>query len=184
MEHFIPKFAKLDPQEVIDTEFVVSQSLNFQFWVRTPEKALCGWALDVQASRLLWSLLRHRLIVLQSRPKPDTKAIQKALSTASSFLSASRLTDAELIYTPSQVALGSFRLANKGLVDELLEWKYAEKDVDLPFGIPKDRLLEILGQVEEVIKTGEGDLDRKTVKDIDKRLKQCSNPAKIPGTAL
>ena len=50
MEHFIPKFAKLDPQEVIDTEFVVSQSLSFQFWIRTPEKPLRGWLLDLQVS--------------------------------------------------------------------------------------------------------------------------------------
>ncbi|ORX39396.1 putative cyclin-dependent protein kinase regulator [Kockovaella imperatae] len=166
MEHFTPKFAKLDAQEIIDTEFVVSQSLSFQFWVRTPEKALRGWALD-----------------LQTKPKADVKAVKKSISSALTFLSASRLTDAEFIFTPSQISLAALRLADRGLVDEYLEWKY-EENGETTFGLTKGRLVEILVELEAMIETGKTELDRKTVKDIDKRLKQCSNPAKIPGTAL
>ena len=48
IDQFIPKFAKLSPADVLDTEFTVAQSLGFEFWVRGAEKALRGWTLEFQ----------------------------------------------------------------------------------------------------------------------------------------
>ena len=42
----------------------------------------------------------------------------------------------------------------------------------------------ILDEVEKMIKDGEKEVDMKKVKNVDKRLRQCSNPARVPGTAL
>lgn len=55
--------------------------------------------------------------------------------------------------------------------------------------MPKDRLLDIVTEISEIIAgvmevNGDVGVDMKAVKDVDKRLKMCSNPEKIPGTAL
>ena len=52
MDSFISKFAKCQPCDILDTEFLVAQSLSFEFWVRGPEKALRGWALELQVCPL------------------------------------------------------------------------------------------------------------------------------------
>ena len=48
MDRFREKFAKLNPDEILEHEFLVAQSLAFEFWVHGPDKALRGWALDFQ----------------------------------------------------------------------------------------------------------------------------------------
>lgn len=52
IDAFIPKFAKLQASDVISTEFLVAQSLNFEFWVRGAEKGARGWFLEFQVSPL------------------------------------------------------------------------------------------------------------------------------------
>lgn len=129
----------------------------------------------------------------------DSEAIQRALPVALETLSLSRLTDAEFIYTPAQIALACFRVSNRSLVDEFLDWRYdmfesnlppkpagedEESTPRLPYGMAKDRLVQILQDIEVMIKEGSRAVDVKKVKEVDKRLKLCTNPEKIPGTAL
>ena len=59
MSHFRDRFAKLNPQDILDNEFLVAQSLAFEFWVRGPDKALRGWALDLQVCAVVLSLVNH-----------------------------------------------------------------------------------------------------------------------------
>ncbi|WWC64757.1 uncharacterized protein I303_107368 [Kwoniella dejecticola CBS 10117] len=188
MDQFISKFSKLSPDDIIDTEFLVAQSLGFEFWVRSAEKALRGWSLD-----------------FQNQPNPPIDTIQRSLSEALKYLSQSLMTDLEFIYTPSQISLACFHLSNPTLVEEFLRHRYTnfkskltstpndaesgegdqEDQQELPYGMTQVRLLDILRDIEGIIKTdGAIDIDMKKVKEIDKRLKNCTNPEKIPGTAL
>ncbi|WOO80987.1 Cyclin CCL1 [Vanrija pseudolonga] len=168
----VSKLKGFKPADVLDLEFLVAQSLSFEFWVRGADKALRGWSLE-----------------LQDQAKPPVDAIQRALPAALDRLRWSRYTDAEFIYTPSQVALACFRLANAELVDSFLEFRYAAasatEGAGLPYGLPLDDLLRLTKEIEGVIRdAGQGEFDMKTIKEIDKRLKSCTNPEKIPGTAL
>ncbi|WVW86328.1 hypothetical protein I302_108370 [Kwoniella bestiolae CBS 10118] len=183
MDQFISKFPKMSPDDILDTEFLVAQSLGFEFWVRSAEKAVRGWSLD-----------------FQNQSNPPFDLIQKTLPEALNNLSSCLLTDLEFIYTPSQISLACFHLSNTQLVEGYLEYKYfnisesSTGDLDgegstgneaIPFGMEKDRLLEILNDIEMIIKRdGHGEFDLKKVKEVDKRLKNCTNPEKIPGTAL
>ncbi len=55
----------------------------------------------------------------------------------------------------------------------------------VPYGMEKGRLLEILTEIRQMIESvGDGEVDIKKVKGVDKRLRGCLNPEKIPGTAL
>lgn len=126
----------------------------------------------------------------QSQPDINLRSVQESLNPALQYLRASRLTDAEFIYTPSQIALACFRLANPELVDRFLDWRYDTADAEEvevhgpPYGIERTRLGQILLDVGEMIKEGTVELDLKVIKGIDKRLKSCTNPEKVPGTAL
>nr|ODN89598.1 cyclin H [Cryptococcus depauperatus CBS 7841] len=160
---FVSKIPKLSADDVLEKEFLVAQSLGFEFWVRGPHEPLRGWGLE-----------------LQDQSDPPTEMILKALPIALNHLSISYLTDAELIFTPSQISLACWRMADKMLVESFLEQRY-----QYPlYGLTRSRLLEILDQIQEMISSTEGDIDLKKVKEIDKRLRQCTNPEKIPGTAL
>jgi cyclin H len=102
------------------------------------------------------------------------------------------MTDLEFTHTPSQISLASWYLSSEGLVTSYLDWKYPSDDEpmseeqmeDLPFGSAKERLLEIIRDVAGIIGDAEVEVDIKKVKEVDKRLKGCTNPEKIPGTAL
>ena len=71
-------------------------------------------------------------------------------------------------------------MSDRTLVSTYLDGKYADP---LAFGMERPRLEEILDEIESVI-AGVPEMDMKKVKDVDRRLKGCTNPEKIPGTAL
>ncbi|KJD99926.1 cyclin H [Cryptococcus gattii NT-10] len=188
-DQFVSKIPKLTSEDVLEKEFLVAQSLSFEFWVHGADKALRGWTLD-----------------MQDQPNPPLEAIQKAIAPAFTHLSTSYLSDAEFIFTPSQISLACLRMADNKLVEGFLEGRYAahaaaiasnsvdgaeESKAGTPvqgpaplYGMEKSRLLEILEQIEAIIQTAAVGLDVKKVKEVDKRLRQCTNPEKIPGTAL
>ncbi len=119
----------------------------------------------------------------KTMPRVSIERIQKAFPAALEHLQASRLSDSEFLFTPSQIGLACFHLADAPLIDDFLSWRY-ESDTSI-YGIEKDRLVGILSEVEEVVReVGTGEVDLKKVKEVDKRLRGCTNPEKIPGTAL
>ncbi|CAK9780137.1 cyclin-like protein [Cutaneotrichosporon oleaginosum] len=169
IKDFVKKFEKFKADDVLDLEFLVAQSLSFEFWVRGAERALRGWALELQSSPVSGAGERA----------------QRALPKALRALAASRMTDAEFLFAPAQIALACWRIADRELTDAFLEAKYdGAEEGKLPFGIAQDALLGISGDLETMIRAGEAQQDLKKVKEVDKRLKSCANPEKVPGTAL
>ena len=97
-------------------------------------------------------------------------------------MDASRLSDVEFLYTPSQIGLACFQLADPNLVSAFLDWRYQSSPE--MYGISRERLDTIVKQIGELIIEHKEEVDLKAVKGIDKRLKMCTNPAKVPGSAL
>lgn len=98
---------------VLDLEFLVSQSLQFEYAVVGAHRALYGLVLD-----------------LQSLPEgaPTREQVHKVAAAAQIKLGNSRLTDAEFVYTPSQIALACIRGAGdegQSLVNKWLDAKEA-----------------------------------------------------------
>ena len=85
--------------------------------------------------------------------------------------------------------MAGWYLSSPELVGSYLDWKYEgdepmeEDNGESPFGSAKDRLVEIIKEVADIIQ-GTGEVDFKKVKEVDKRLKGCTNPEKVPGSAL
>lgn len=110
-----PEVIKENEKTVLDLEFSVSQSLSFEYSVHGAHRALYGLILDSQS--------------LAS--PPSREAIHALTAASHKNLSSSRLTDAEFIYTPTQIALACIRASEGGgvtgkeLVEKWLDAKEA-----------------------------------------------------------
>jgi cyclin H len=85
-----------------------------------------------------------------------------------------RLTDAEFIYAPSQIALASFYLASEELAEQ---WARAKGVGQSGLDVIKEAA-SMIGQESEQ----RGGIDVGRLREVDRRLKVCKNPEKIPGT--
>lgn len=93
-----------------------------------------------------------------------------AYHAALKHVRASRLTDAELIYTPSQIAIACFYLASPELAQRWVMFKQA------------DSILDMVKQIADMILKDGLSPDVEAVRAVDKRLRLCKNPEKVPGT--
>jgi cyclin H len=119
---------------------------------------------------------------------------------AKPHLRASRLTDLEFIYSPSQIALACFRMIDPSIVETwlgikvtklssssaLVETEAAKKEEGERLGDQKEQgVLKMLQAIEIVIREVEKNgVDRAKVTEVDKRLKWAHNPEKDPNSAL
>lgn len=100
--------------------------------------------------------------------------LRKAYDAALTHVRASRLTDAEFIYTPSQIALACFSLASPALASAWLRSKTGQGS--------EESVLSVLEPIKAMVLTEGAPPDVEAVREVDRRLKLCKNPEKIPGT--
>ncbi|BGP40863.1 hypothetical protein JCM10450v2_004867 [Rhodotorula kratochvilovae] len=185
---------KVEPASILALEFLVSQSLHFEYKIHHAHLALSGLVLDMQTAGV-----------------PSSR-IAAALPRAQSTLRTARLSAAELVYPPSQIALACMRIADREAVETWLQVRReaaararkeaeerlarmereqkgaeGEKQRDDGAGEPPqlehEGLLHVLDAVQTMIQ------ERKTVSkeratEIDRRLKWARNPEKDPKSAL
>jgi cyclin H len=124
LKHFAQKLAGKDPTPaavaeyskiVQDLEFLVSQSLSFEYTVHGAHRALHGLFLDLQSLQ----------------PKPNMDSLSTMLAPSRANLQRSRFTDVELIFTPAQIALAcvySIDDAAKDLIGRYVKEKEKRAD--------------------------------------------------------
>lgn len=173
----IPRTAQAD---VLDLEFLVAQSLGFDFSVWHAHRALWGLWLDMQVRHgVLCSV--HQLISVQTVPDILMEDLRNAHDEALGHIRAVRLTDAELIYTPSQIALACLDIASPALARAWARTKVSSPQSSPPAG-EEDDILSILEPIKSMITT-QGQLpDVEAVREVDRRLRLCKNPEKVVGS--
>ncbi|OBZ78718.1 Cyclin mcs2, partial [Grifola frondosa] len=149
--------SKTIPSDVLDLEFLVAQSLGFDFAVWHPHRALWGIWLDIQ-----------------NLPDAPIEKLRKDYEIALSHVRASRLTDAEFIYTPSQIALACFSLASPSVASAWAHSKFPTSENPL--------VLAVLEPIKAIITTDGSPPEVEAVREVDRRLKLCKNPEKIVGS--
>jgi cyclin H len=82
----------------------------------------------------------------------------------------SRLTDAEMLYTPSQIALASFALASRELAER---WAMSKGATNA---------LAVVDSIAEMIQKHGNGPDVEAVREVDRRLRLCKNPEKVKGS--
>ena len=85
---------------------------------------------------------------------------------------ASRLSDTELIYPPSQIALAALSLADPELASQWTNAKAAGMD----------DLGQLLGSVQSMIVSQGQPPSVDDVREVDRRLRLCKNPEKVVGS--
>ncbi|OJA10795.1 hypothetical protein AZE42_00308 [Rhizopogon vesiculosus] len=162
LESYTSNIPKTSSSDVLDLEFLVSQSLNFELAVWHAHRALWGIWLDLQSLPDVTEDLRP----------------QDIYDIAIKHVRASRFTDAELIYTPSQIALASLALASP-----LLAQRWADSKAPPGSIQPLSETMEpTLGAIKYIITQMGHPPDVEAVREVDRRLKLCKNPEKVPGS--
>lgn len=149
LEAYVSNIPKTTSSDVLGLEFLVAQSLAFELAVWPAHRALWGQWLDLVS---------------------DIKD-EAVYEKAQNFVRRSRLTDAELVYTPSQIALACLSLASTPLAQSWI----ASHEASFVDG-------ELITAVKALI-VDEGTVPAvEVVREIDRRLKLCKNPEKVVGS--
>ncbi|TFK76959.1 cyclin-like protein [Pluteus cervinus] len=151
------------PHNVLDLEFLVAQSLGFEFAVWHAHRALWGIWLDLQNL-------------------PGGTLDSAAYDAAMSEIRASRLTDVELIYTPSQIALACLSLVSPALSQQWAASKLTPNGSETSLSLAA--VQGVIGDIQKIIKANGAPPSVEAVRDVDRRLRLCQNPEKIVGSKL
>jgi cyclin H len=120
-----------------------------------------------------------RLTQLQSLPDiTEDLRPQDIYDIAIKHVRASRFTDAELLYTPSQIALASLALASPLLAQR---WADSKAPADSTQAL-SETMEPTLGAITYIITQMGHPPDVEAVREVDRRLKLCKNPEKVPGS--
>ncbi|KAI0932345.1 hypothetical protein AcW2_001003 [Taiwanofungus camphoratus] len=157
LEAYTSHIPKTAPSDVLDLEFLVAQSLGFDFAIWHAHRALWGLWLDIQ-----------------SLPDTPMDELRKVYDIALKHVRASRLTDAELIYAPSQIALACLSLASPSLA---LSWAHSKFPT-----VQDPPALTVIEPIKLTITTHGAPPDVEAVREVDRRLKLCKNPEKVVGS--
>ncbi|KZT61674.1 cyclin-like protein [Calocera cornea HHB12733] len=153
IDQYVANIPRTTANDVLELEFLVAQSLNFQLAVWGAHRAAWGIWLD-----------------LQTLPEWNKEAAQGAYAVADEYVSVSRLTDAEFIYAPSQIAAAAWHLADPALLEKWLAAKGESGALPLIKTIAS--LIEKEGKAPNLA----------VAKDVDARLRICKNPEKVEGS--
>ena len=178
---------KTTPEEILSLEFLVSQSLHFEYKVHHAHLAGHGLSLDMEVRHLLPDEVigtRAEYWISQTANIPSA-TIDAAWTRAKALIRVSRLTDAEFIYTPSQIALAAFRLADATAVDNWLGLKEPRSGAVEGEKMEHDALRECLIEIGELMLEAERKgVDTEAVREVDVRLRWARNPEKDPKSAM
>lgn len=118
----------------------------------------------------------------QSLPDaPSQPAAQSSIyQTVLNHVRASRMTDAELIYTPSQIALASLSLVSPDLASQWAGSKFPSKIPESAASLTT--LQEAIEAIKGLITSHGHPPNVESVREVDRRLKLCKNPEKVIGS--
>jgi len=183
---FTSKIPNCSDDDVLALEFLVSQSLKFQFKVHHAYLAGRGIAMDLQT------------LITEETELNDF--VEVTVPQAQATINQLRLTDAEFLYTPSQIALAAYHLHAPSLAERWLASKIERRNASTLRSVEAkkeeeeeqkkmDRMLSDLKQtvlvpVQDLIEQASRSVDVEAVREVDRRLRYCKNPEKDPSSSL
>lgn len=197
--------------DVIAPEFLIMQSLRFTFDVRHPFRGLEGGIMELQAMvqgqgqppplhpQQTPESLRQGILALppavanapQSSSSSFSDRLARAHHTTRELLkSAAQMTDAYFLYTPSQIWLSAFLLADRPLAEFYLNTKLPPSTADTDTNPSSDPLSALRSKVSSTLDSCSAllkaytplssDPDQmKNLKRVAKKLYHCQNPEKV-----
>ncbi|KAF9650093.1 cyclin-like protein [Thelephora ganbajun] len=152
LDSYAAHIPRTEPGDVLELEFLVAQSLGFDFAVWHPHRALWGAWLDLQSATQL----------------PPSE-LDQVYNQAMGHVRASRLTDAEFIYSPAQIAVACISLASPQVANT---WARSK-------GTNESFIPSLCAMIQEGSKLPGVEM----IREVDRRLKLCKNPEKVAGSS-
>ncbi|KAK2630275.1 hypothetical protein QTJ16_001095 [Diplocarpon rosae] len=178
---FADAIGKTKPEDVLASEFLLTQGLRFTFDVRHPFRALEGAVMELQAlSTRDIPAVPGSGAINGDRPRNMGKRVIDAHGKAREYLKTSALlTDVYFHFTPSQIMLAALMLADL----ELMAW-YIGIKVPASMGDQQKRVLSTLEKCAAMLRTVDPNsepsaVERKELQALAKKLKKCRNPEKM-----
>ncbi|KFZ02211.1 hypothetical protein V500_00364 [Pseudogymnoascus sp. VKM F-4518 (FW-2643)] len=176
---FADAIGKTTPEDVLASEFLLTQALRFTFDVRHPFRALEGAAMELQALASGSAPVLPGVDNAEIPPELGDVAarVRDAHGNARERLKTSALlTDAYFHFTPSQIMLGSLLLADA----ELTRWFMTVK---LPSAPLLERVMETLRACADMLASvppdsQPGEAEMRELKGLAKKLNRCRDPEK------
>jgi cyclin H len=168
-------------EDVLASEFLLTQGLRFTFDVRHPFRALEGAVMELQAlSRGDLPAVPGGEDVTGARPQNMERKVRDAHGKAREYLKTSALlTDAYFHFTPSQIMMAALMIADK----ELTQW-YIKCKFPATAGTLQEKILITVEKCALMLKEVDTSLEssaieKKELGALSKKLKKCRNPEKI-----
>ncbi|GFF22162.1 ubiquitin-conjugating enzyme E2 1 [Aspergillus udagawae] len=195
-------------EDIIAPEFLIMQSLRFTFDVRHPFRGLEGGVMELQAMaeglgqpaphlpQQTSEDLRRGLLAVPAAPNAPqsssiTDRIGRAHTTTRELLkTAAQMTDAYFLYTPSQIWLAAFMLADRPMAEYYLDTKLggpaaqsSNAQARNPLYDLRVKLFRTLNECAALLQSykplSSDPEQMKNLKRIGKKFYYCQNPEKI-----
>lgn len=179
LSKFAEAIGKTKPEDVLASEFLLTQGLRFTFDVRHPFRALEGAVMELQA-------MEAGHIPWGPGPKLENmnKRIKDAHGVAREYLKTSaQLTDVYFYFTPSQIMFAALAIADAELTESYIACKFASASGSGGEEL-RERIMSTISQCAEILATVEPDSqpseqERAELKALAKKLNKCRNPEKM-----
>ncbi|TGO89299.1 hypothetical protein BPOR_0115g00040 [Botrytis porri] len=179
---FASDIGKTTTEEILSSEFLLTQGLRFQFDIRHPYRGLEGAIMELLA------ISTHKISIpaeLESqRPENMHNLILESHGHARHYLKTSALLcDSYFHYTPSQIMFAALYLASAPLTTFYLALKsYNPSNPDTNTATPTYQklltLIKNLAQTLSSIPEEQTPEQRQEIQALVKKLKKCRNPEK------
>ncbi|KAI9746605.1 MAG: hypothetical protein M1818_000318 [Claussenomyces sp. TS43310] len=182
---FADAIGKTKAEDVLASEFLLTQGLRFTFDVRHPYRALEGATMELQAlaNGTTPALPGGSAIPPSEQPKNMSKRVREAHGKAREYLKTSALlTDVYFHYTPSQIMFASLLIAD----EELTMWYMSVKLQDTSM---REKVTDTLQSCAEMLKSvppssQPSPAEIIVLKGLAKKLQKCRNPEKMDLVAI
>jgi cyclin H len=183
LNKFAEAIGKTKPEDVLASEFLLTQGLRFTFDVRHPFRALEGAVMELQATAVggLSALPGERGTGQGERVRNMGKRVRDAHGKAREYLKTSALlTDVYFHFTPSQIMMATLLIADR----ELTAWYISNKFPASMVEGMKEKVMKTLGACADILRMVEptsqpSDVEMKELKALAKKLNKCRNPEKL-----
>lgn len=177
---FADAIGKTKAEDVLASEFLLTQGLRFTFDVRHPFRALEGAVMEMQAyAKGIPPMPGREAVTIPPKLEDLNKRVREAHGKAREYLKTSALlTDVYFHYTPSQIMFASLLIADKDLTTWYLSTKMPTSSSTDPTYI---KLLEMLQSCADMMATipptsKPSATELTELKQLAKKLLKCQNP--------
>lgn len=178
---FADAIGKTTPEDVLASEFLLTQGLRFTFDVRHPFRALEGAVMELQAlAGGDIPMLSGNEVDDPEQPRHMERRVKEAHGKAREYLKTSALlTDVYFHFTPSQIMMAALMIADGELIEWYIKGKIPSHEGDIQRKVLRT-IEKCANMLREVEPTNEASaVERKECSALAKKLRKCRNPEKM-----